>query len=292
MDSVLIAHLVRKNNPNALLFKKEKDIREVEEYFKMYDRQRIDFSNEMEIGKNEYTAVKLSPNQWVDIEKKYILNTKSTASLAINNISREIDLVKTIYLIKGNKIFFKKITKSNFLKDKKIFGLGIGLSDGPEIIKNSNEMIAFGNTVDAILDLANQEVMFISYHNAVGLFPILSDFYKEATQSEVDEFLGNDIFKIHESFNTSTVGSTNRKKISFFQNEIRLNIKNPEVASKIERYSEKYLGKNLAINNHFEIKNNSDITDIMHIICGSYYENEITGEKMLACSSKKLNESI
>ena len=69
--------------------------------------------------------------------------------------------------------------------------------------------------------------------------------------------------------------------------ELKINLTDPETIGRISAYAVKHAPKMLFINGKFNIKKNAHITEALRLITGAYYQNEITGDLMVANTPKK-----
>ena len=128
---------------------------------------------------------------------------------------------------------------------------------------------------------------FRDFQTAKHIFGPLEVYYRSATQNEVDEWLDPSIFDIDSSFDTFAISTPNRKKMIYASQELKIDLTDPETVGRISAYAGKHAQKMLFINGKFNIKKNADITESLRLITGSYYQNEITGDLMVANSPKK-----
>ncbi|MEO5690910.1 MAG: hypothetical protein ABIQ64_01865, partial [Candidatus Saccharimonadales bacterium] len=112
-------------------------------------------------------------------------------------------------------------------------------------------------------------------------------YYRSATQNEVDEWLDPSLFDIDSQFDTFAVSVPNRKKMLFATEELKIDLSDAETVERISNSAALHAPKMLFINGKFNIKKNSDITEALTVITGAYYQNSITGDLMIAGSSKK-----
>ena len=95
------------------------------------------------------------------------------------------------------------------------------------------------------------------------------------------------MFDIDSSFDTFAISTPNRKRMRLATDELQIDLADEETLIRIRAYAAQHAPKMLFINNKFNVKKNADITEALRIITGAYYQNEITGELMVANTPKR-----
>lgn len=196
-------------------------------------------------------------------------------------------LIKSIFMGKyvNDKLFvaFQKFEKSQVLKRKKY---AIVFSSDT-FIKSNDFSLNIGEIPDAIFN--DDCFKFINYSNANKILP-LQEYYRIATQKEIDEFANNDIFELESSddFVKLTEGQQTRSQIA--------KILDSKV---LEKHDAQSL-KNIA--NQFNIKinvNNNKVTipkererlkELLTFLSEKIYKGPLTGKTMISNSTRLKEE--
>ncbi|MCK5589237.1 MAG: hypothetical protein KAI16_02925 [Candidatus Pacebacteria bacterium] len=288
----VLAKINRKNDSNVIVFSEEIKVEKIEKMFQPYssELELKKYDPELPEEKDEYYYVNLSEKQFQTITEEYIISNDSSGELNNDGFSRDYMNITSLYLISDKKVLFKKINKSNFIHERGF----IRVQSEPSF-ETAKNMISMSNSVDLILFKKEKKLLFRKFRIASWIVPVLKEFYRSATQEEVDKVLDKSVFNIGESFDTKKVGDLNRKKISLYLEHNELDLGKKSVQIKIDNYIkkyEKYDLVNLFDGKKFSIDNNADLTKVLQIVTGSFFENEITGKKMLAMSPKVLKNKI
>ncbi|MDD5770168.1 MAG: hypothetical protein PHE25_04305 [Candidatus Gracilibacteria bacterium] len=275
-----------KNDTHVKIFSSDSELEKINFYSIPNIENEVEYNFNTKLENDEWFFVNLSSEQISSMIDEY--KTSITGSGELNKITKDnYDDIEVCYLVEDNKIIFTKIIKSYFVRSTKF----LGFSDlGPEIIEQQNS-ITFNGQVDVYFDGTNK-LYFKSYTRAKSIFDGLSDFYRTASQEEVNTFLEKDFFVIKDNFDKSKLGDRLHKNIAKIIDDNNINFTDLEVRTKYNNYATTFLGENIQINQEgkFEIEKNKDLTNVVKLLQGHYYLDYIDPEKKMETNfSKPLN---
>ena len=282
--TVIIAYTKNADESNTLLFADDPKRDEVVSLFvdPHTEMTKIPYDGKYVLNTDECFEVNLSQNSMETIDGQFVTLWAQVGGLSDYDPTEQISPIRCIYTFDGEKLIFKRVAKSQQLHDSKI----ISLDGEPKVTENINVM-AIDDTVDAVYDTRTHKFYFTDFHAAKAVFGTLEVYYRSATQNEVDEWLDPSLFDIDSQFDTFAISVPNRKKMIFASEELNIDLTDGETVERIGTYAGQHAPKMLFINGKFNIKKNADITEALTIITGAYYQNAITGDLMIAGSSKK-----
>ena len=237
--------------------------------------------------------IKLEHEEWFYIEidddhksmvKEYEDKFSNTAGL--NDVTEEefsqIDLI--FRKVENDGLVFQKITKSRRMVDKSILKWipNIGKPERT-IIENGIELKSEN---DAYFD-GTDKLYFKNFRTIHNLFNGIDDYYRIASQAEVDEFKE---FKLV-SFVSDFEIKTNNLKMLAVLKDYAIDLDDINIKSKLLRTYEEYPNQEFELdeNNNFKIDSNKKLTSLLKLALGRLYTNPITQDKMEANYAKKLS---
>ncbi len=154
--------------------------------------------------------------------------------------------------------------------------------------KIENKGITIEQKIDVLYKIHEKKLLFFSYHNASKIFD-LSDYYRGATNNEINNFLNNDLFSTSE-ININLFNSRLRKKV--FQ--IEKNKVLEKVANKIEEIKNyaNSIGIQLNLDSSNKIVFPSDkkeIEQFIYFLNDDLYKSPITEFCYETNSKRKIN---
>jgi hypothetical protein len=283
-QTVIFAYTKSADEPNTVLFADDPKRDEILSLFvdPYQEMTKIPYDGKSLLNTDECFEVNLSHNSLETIDGQFVTLRSQVSGVSDYDPEEQISPIRAMYTFDGNKLIFKRIAKSQQLRDSKI----ISLDGEPKVTPNINVM-AIDDKVDAVYDTRTHKFYFTDFQAAKAVFGTLEVYYRSATQNEIDEWLDPSLFDIDSSFDTFAISVPNRKKMLFASDELGVDLANEETLGRIHGYAALHAPKMLFINNKFNIKKNADITEALTIITGAYYQNAITGDLMIAGSSKK-----
>ncbi len=282
-----LAYVKRDEEANSTLFEDDARRDELASLFQdpFSDATKFPFEGDTQVlADGACYEVSLSQHGIEAMERQYITSTLQIDSLSEYDISTEGGKdISVVYAFDGKKLVFKRVPKSRHLRDSKIVSIG----DEGAVISSSTHVFSFDDKVDAVYHVGTKKLYFADFQAAKHVFGTLEIYYRGATQNEVDEWLDPGVFDIDSSFDTFAISTPNRKRMRLATDELQIDLADEETLIRIRAYAAQHAPKMLFINNKFNVKKNADITEALRIITGAYYQNEITGELMVANTPKR-----
>lgn len=235
--------------------------------------------------------IKLEHEEWFYIEiddehmsmvKEYEDKFLNTAGL--NDVNEEefskIDLI--FRKVENDGLVFQKITKSRRMVDKSILKWRYRRAERTIIEKG----IELKSENDAYYD-GNNKLYFRSFRTIRSLFNGIDDYYRIASQAEVDEFKQFNLVSFVSDFEIKT----NNLKMLAVLKDYEINLDDTNIKHTLLRTYREYPRQefNLDQNNIFQIDSNKKLTSFLKLALGRLYTNPITHDKMEANYAKKLN---
>lgn len=224
-------------------------------------------------SKEEYKVDIMKPIQDSSGSEVQQIDTVDFNSLNKSEISK----IDFIFLEIGNVICFQKISRVNSVSKKGIIYFGESFEyqkDRQEIIINKHP--------DAIYDRISDKLYFKRLESITSIFKGIDQIYREATDTEVREFLGSDFIKLKEEYGIDSVKTANRKRIALAQNT--LNNLNDDEKKDIFKYIGEYCPKLVASDNSFEIGSEEELKLLLYGIEQRFYTTIVGNEKRIANS--------
>lgn len=237
--------------------------------------------------------IKLEHEEWFYIEiddehmsmvKEYEDKFLNTAGL--NDVNEEefsrIDLI--FRKVENDGLVFQKITKSKRMVDKSILKWWGNLRRAERtIIENGIELKSEN---DAYFD-GNDKLYFKNFRTIRSLFKGIDDYYRIASQAEVDEFKEFNLVSFVSDFKIKT----NNLKMLAVLKDYGIDLNDVVVKSTLLRTYSQYPNQEFELddNQNFIIDSNRKLTCLLKLALGRLYTNPITHHKMEANHAKKLN---
>ena len=199
----------------------------------------------------------------------------STASLGqIGN--NEYDAIQCIVIFQGGQKHFQRITSSRFVNRKTI----LDYSGEPKIVEHRKQLEVKLES-DAIFITAEDTLYFKQIAKIKTIFPGIEELDREATQPEVDKFLGHGTIELQEGYDTHSVGSNNRKRIADIGKKYLSLL--PEKQQKLIDYAKDKTGINFG-NGTFKVSSETDLKNLLYAMDQRYYYADIYEENRVAKS--------
>ena len=199
----------------------------------------------------------------------------STASLG-QIANDEYDEIQCIVIFQNGQKHFQRITPSRFV-DKKMI---LDYSGQPKIVEHRKQLEVKLES-DAIFITATDTLYFRQIARIKTIFPGIEELDREATQPEVDMFLGHRTIELQEAYDAHSVGSHNRKRIADIGNKY-INL-SPEKQQKLIDYAKDKIGINFE-NGTFKISSETDLKNLLYAMDQRYYYADIYEENRIANS--------
>ena len=235
--------------------------------------------------------IKLEHDEWfyVEIDDSHMSMVKEYEDKFLNTVGlndvneaefSKIDLI--FRKVKNDGLVFQKITQSNRLVDKSILKLRHRRAERT-IIENGIELKSEN---DAYFD-GNDKLYFKNFRTISSLFKGLDDYYRIASQAEVDEFKEFNLVRFVKEFKIKT----NNLKMLAVLKDYGIDLNDIAVKSTLLRTYSQYPNQEFELddNQNFIIDSNRKLTCLLKLALGRLYTNPITHHKMEANHAKKLN---
>ena len=211
---------------------------------------------------------------------------KFLSTVSLNDVTEEeftkIDLI--FRKVENDGLVFQKITKSKRMVDKSI------LKWIPNIGKPERTIIENGielkSAIDAYFD-GNDRLYFKNFRTIRSLFKGIDDYYRIASQAEVDEFKQFNLVSFVSDFEIKT----NNLKMLAVLKDYGIDMNDIAVNKTLLRSYSQYPNQEFELdgNQNFIIDSNRKLTCLLKLALGRLYTNPITHHKMEANHAKKLN---
>lgn len=257
-----------------------------EKYKKML---AVDQSVYPDIDRTITSSVQYTPGA-IDDECWFYVENASNQTYAIDLLKEEfssadLDLLKQnqfckidyLFEVSGENILFQRITSSKLISKKCILNLGDNFH-----YEDNNRSIQINDYPDAIYKRSEDRLYFQRLEKITKIFKGIDQLYREATNSEVEEFLESDFIKIDSGFSSSKVGTPNRKRIALVKD--RLSAMTEKQKKAMLDYIGNYKPSLQRDGNAFKIKNDEELKELIYGIDERYYTTIIGSEKRLANS--------
>lgn len=281
--SIIVAYIKRVNEPNTILFADDANRESINDLFKdpFVNKTKLDFDVDHELRENECWEIALSEAAREALKRQYVLSLDAAHELKPNKQEKESSNdIRTIYRIDERKVIFKYIPRSKFLRDSTIISLG----DEPRVTE-VRDVLAIGPDVHAVYNTVTNRFYFSDFQAAKHVFGRLEVVYRHATQKDVDEWLDPGLFNIDDDFDTFSISTPNRKKMEYANHELHIDLDDQTIIDRLSTYAIRNGPGGLFENSKFNIRSNADVSEALRLITGAYFQNEITGDLMIAKSA-------
>ena len=254
-----------------------------------------DFTNSREYD-NEY---KLQNDEWFVVDQfsqqQYCLDFVRDEFVATNYsfLSKE-QYSKIDYIVSvqsdGNVFIFQKITPSLIYEKQKILSWEhLSAPSDQAILTDHKNVLVIKEGADCYYIKDVDKLYFKNLNTITSIFDGINVLYQEATNQEVEDFLGMGMINVAEGFNKDNVKTANRRRIKG-ATERYCNF-SPEQKERIPSYISQYCPHIYdETTGQFNIDNENNLTDLLNVLNQRYYTTEIDNEKRLANSVTKLQE--
>ena len=235
--------------------------------------------------------IKLEHDEWfyVEIDDSHMSMVKEYEDKFLNTVGlndvneaefSKIDLI--FRKVENDGLVFQKITQSKRLVDKSILKLRHRRAERT-IIENGIELKSEN---DAYFD-GNDKLYFKNFRTIRSLFKGIDDYYRIASQAEVDEFKEFYLVRFVKEFKIKT----NNLKMLAVLKDYGIDLNDIAVKSTLLRTYSQYPNQEFELddNQNFIIDSNRKLTCLLKLALGRLYTNPITHHKMEANHAKKLN---
>ena len=235
-------------------------------------------------------SIKYEPTNILDEEQWFFVDTFSKRDyclrLLVDNNFNSVDFVeinkmnpeRMDYLIayqNGVDFYFQRIFKYTVIRNKKFIHIG----DDVEI-KEEKNAIELNEVPDAVYSKKEDRLYFRKLETISPIFRGIDELYREATEEEVEDFLGNDFVNLQGDFLAAQVKKSNRKRIAMAMDTLSKFDKREK--KMIFEYTNEYFPDLKFDGQSFEISNEEDLKNLLYGIEQRFYTTPVTKEKRCA----------
>lgn len=166
------------------------------------ESKRIQFNGEYKPDEDEILYIE-------NFENPYERFDASSTELLREN---EIDDIKAIAFLKESVIAYQCFDNRKIIRPEKWYLI----YSSDTYSKIDKKGLIIDSKIDALYLVNEMHLLFNSYHNASKIFD-LSNFYKEATDKEIDNFFQPNLFQITNAIDKELFTRTMRKKLYLIQ---------------------------------------------------------------------------
>lgn len=238
----------------------------------------------------------LDDDTWFKIENfknqdfcpEFLDNSTLSDSKTFSEIkNQEINIEKLKYLVSctDNALFFQKITGSLLLKKKHL----LTICRNSAQLYEPQDLLVIKDIPDAVYIIKDDRLIFRNLSSISSIFKGIGDLYREATNTEVQQFLKSDFIDLKEDFLSEKVSIPNRKKIASVQD--RLNNMTLDQRQELLNYLAEYKNNILKFNadgSRVEISTDVQLKHLLYGIDERYYTTVLGKEKRLANSVQRI----
>lgn len=260
-------------------------------YRKMLSTDKIIYPESTELIQNSMAysvRTLLDENEWYFIEN--FSQTEFSIDI-INNRFESVDFDKLdiadfnkiayIFVEDHDELFFQNITKSKLVKRKRIVHMGEDFK-----YDEGAKSIALNEIPDAVYVRTNDRLYFRKLVSVTGIFTGIDQLYREATESETENFLERSFITLKNDFSSNMVKTANRKRIALAEDILSGLHENEQ--EKIFSYIGDYCPNLKCADGSFEICNENDLKLLLFGIEQRFYTTPVGKEKRIANSVIKL----
>ena len=283
--SVIYAKLKREESPNVMLFNEDQVDEKLSHLFTppgLKNSIKYDCYGPQTLN-DEIFHVDLSNDQWQKIKDVYATDNGKASHLENSGYADQYANIDVIYRVTSDAVSFKKIRPSQIALQLGYLAWG----DRP-VFEAPSEKVLIDPLVDLYIHKSSRRAYFKSFRTAARIARVLNDFYEETTQQHAEEALAFDVFNVAE-FDVAEVSPKNRKRLARIKGDLDIDLSDTVTVTRINEYADKYERTDVFENSRIKICSNTELTEALDVISGSFYTNEVTNDVMKATSTRKLH---
>ena len=266
------------------------DLQDIEEIFNAPDVSNTKaFDIDIALASDEWFCITPDEEQRESMIAPYLESTESTVDL--NPLSgNQYNSINCFYLASKDdtgddtgddtpiQIIFNRVYPKYCVISKKFFSF----DTSTPALKTETKSVEFSGIVDAYWD--GTKLYFKRYSAVKPLFSGLEDLYRQASMTEVLEFLNNDFFFIESSFNLNKIGERARKNIAALLDAGQIDLTDADTRTQYNEYAREYneLDFNIQEDGKFTLTKPVDLSNVINILMERLYTSPITHEKRVA----------
>lgn len=239
-----------------------------------------EFDPEIKLEREDWFYIEIDDNH-MPMVKEY--GDKFSSTVSLNDVTEEeFSKIDLIFRKVGNdELVFQKITQSKRMVDKSI------LKWLPNIGKPERTIIDNGielkSEIDAYFD-GNDKLYFKNFRTIHSLFKGIDDYYRIASQAEVNELKRIDLVSISDF----EIKSNNLKMVAILKDD-EIDLSDTSIISTLLTSYEQYPEQDFKVSEgKFIIDTNKRLTSFLKLALGRLYTNPITSHQMEASSARRL----
>lgn len=221
--------------------------------------------------------------EWFKIEgfsnKEYASELESISfdSVDYELLKREeYDKIDYMFVEHEGVLYFQNVTKSKLIKKKGMLWIG-----GEYRYLQEAEILTVNQHPDAIYVKEEDSLYFKNLRAITGIFRGIAELYREATEQEVEGFLGNEFIVLVNEFTSSHVKIPNRRRIALAADTLsRIDKKGKK---DILLYIRQYC-PNIVVGNKIQVGSEDDLRLVLYGIEQRFYTTIVGAEKRVANS--------
>lgn len=191
--------------------------------------------------------------------------------------------ISHICAVQSEDFYFQKVTPSLFLRRKTVvFG------EVAEVEEDKLRLVVNAQP-DAVYITAMDVLIFKSLATISSIFPGIDELYKEATQEEVEQFLGEPFIALSNDFGAEKVSKPNRKRVALAMATLAALPEQDKEA--MLSYIDGYCGEQLKFDKkagRFDVSTDNELKLLIYGIEQRFYTTQFGQEKRLANSVQAL----
>jgi len=190
------------------------------------------------------------------------------------------DKISFIFSVQDDDFYFQKIISRQTIRKAKALEIG-----APARIQEITNSFFINNFPDAVYFKEKDVLVFKSLERISSIFKGIDTLYREATNEETDEFLGNSFIVLRDGYCGDKVKKANRKRIAMIIDKV--NDMNEEEKEALLYYIAGYC-ESLKFDKEkmqFEVSNEDDLKQLLNGISENYYTTAVSKEKRMANST-------
>lgn len=189
-----------------------------------------------------------------------------------------------LFAVQGDDFYFQKITPRLFIKRKTlVFG------ETAQLEESENRLVV-NPTPDAIYLKSSDTLVFRNLATISSIFKGIDELYKEATNEEVENFLGESFIALSNDYDVSNVSKPNRKRIGLAM--ATLAAMSDTDKSNMLGYIDNYCRKKLNFdgqNGKFEVSTDEELKLLLYGIEQRFYTTPFGNERRVANSVQSMD---
>lgn len=236
------------------------------------------------------SAIPYAPQTLVDDGEWFVLAQFSESPFANDLIKEQFDSadfdmlesrffekIDYVLVMMQKAICFQNVSKSSLIHKKGIIHTGEKFEYEPKSAR-----ITINEIPDAIYIREGDCLYFQKLSAITRIFKGIDQLYREATESEVNDFLASPFISLKNEFNSACVKTANRKRIALASDTLK-NFSESD-KEKVFKYIGDYCPNLKSSENSFEIENEEELKFLLFGIEQRFYTTPVGSEKRIANS--------